>query len=226
MKTCIDFNDFTGLDTELFNLLKKNDTIFRESDTFTKVLENANIIQLVHQIDAFCLSNLIYGYHYTRASRESILKYGLLVRSGETIRNEFLSQYRHIFTQIELNIIESNYLKFNNDQNKETRDNLVFFNFINDYSGTDDLLGYFGGEQVYSPIRNYPSLLYKLSKIGTPLTVKCKLNPNDLNTFIDKPWGKICVSSYHSKINSLVYHICDQDGYQYVPVNPENIEIL
>jgi hypothetical protein len=34
MKAFIDFNDFTGLDPELFNQLEKNDTIFRESETF------------------------------------------------------------------------------------------------------------------------------------------------------------------------------------------------
>ena len=103
-----------------------------------------------------------------------------------------------------------------------------FFNFTKDAlkdSGAELLLKYYGGEQVYFPIFQLPEFGKKLEKIGVPMILRCTLNPNDINTFIEFPWGKIAVSIYHRKVNPEAHQI-DQDGYQNIGVSPENIEII
>ncbi|HUX95063.1 MAG TPA: hypothetical protein VMV47_04960 [Bacteroidales bacterium] len=91
--------------------------------------------------------------------------------------------------------------------------------------GAELLLSYYGGEQVYFPLFELPNIGEKLKNIGIPMILKCTLNPNDINTFIEYPWGKITVSSYH-RIKNPDAIVVDQDGYQKVGVNPENIEII
>lgn len=54
------------------------------------------------------------------------------------------------------------------------------------------------------------------------MIVRCSLDPNQINTFIGNPWGKILFSSFHVLMNPNVYRI-DPDGYQSIPVSPENI---
>lgn len=80
----------------------------------------------------------------------------------------------------------------------------------------------YGGEQVNMCFRYDSNIGKKLKQIGAPLVVRCSLNPNQVNTFIENPWGKIVVSSYHLSQNSEAYQI-DQDGYLTVPVGPKKI---
>lgn len=180
------------------------------------------------KINDFCESNTIIGFHYTRAIPEEITKMGLICRSGETIRDTFMSNWGHLFTNEEKAKIANTWEKYFDNQSKQNRDNIMFFNFTtlalyND--GATRLLQNFGGEQVYMPIESLECIGTKIRRIGQPLILKCKLNPRDINTFIENPWGRIAVSTYHRLVKPEA-HQCDQDGYQKRNVTPENIEII
>lgn len=75
------------------------------------------------------------------------------------------------------------------------------------------------------PLQELKDIGTKIKEIGTPMIIKCVLNPNNLNTFYEYPWGRIAVSTYHSLLNVEALRD-DQDGYQSVNVKPENIEII
>ena len=70
-----------------------------------------------------------------------------------------------------------------------------------------------------------PTIGKKLRKIGKPMILKCTLDPNEINTFIENPWGKIIISSYNRNLNSNAYTV-DQDGYLKRGVPKENVEII
>ena len=75
------------------------------------------------------------------------------------------------------------------------------------------MLGLYGGEQVSMCFELDEPLGLKFGAIGEPMVVRCSLDPNQIRTFIENPWGKILVSSFHSLINPNACQI-DQDGYQ------------
>lgn len=186
------------------------------------------IASLIKDIDHFCSENMVIGVHYTRAIPDDILTHGLRPRSGEEIREQFLSRFRHMFNPDEIVAIKAAWASYYDKRARSSRDHRIWFNFTCNAlknGGADLLLKYYGGEQVYFCIDELPGVGEKLSSIGQPLIVKCALLPAEVRTFIDYPWGTIAVSTYHKHINPDAYQT-DQDGHQTVPVPPDRIELV
>lgn len=190
-----------------------------------ELVENKNVRGLVRDINEYCMQNKIVGIHYTRAEPGSILDKGLTIRSGKEIRDDFLKEHGYLFTDAELTYMKSVWCKYYSHQQSSVRDGRVFFNFTEtalSNRGADFLLEMYGGEQVNMCFEPDESIGSKLNLIGKSMIVRCSLDPHKVKTFIEYPWGKILMSSYHSLLNPDVYRI-DQDGYQFVPVQPEDI---
>ena len=221
----IDLENLIGLPQEFINRLKRFDKIFR----LHKLIEHdENIDEIVIEINNFCLENRIIGYHYTNAIENDILEKGIISRTGQEIRKDFIKNHFHLFTKKEQSQILCQWKEQFDETDVEYRDNHIYFNFTKkalQNGGAELLLNYYGGEQVYFPIYRLKQIGKKLKKIGTPMILKCTLNPNDINTFIEHPWGKIAVSSYN-RIKNPEAHVVDQDGYQKVGVSPENINTI
>ena len=54
------------------------------------IANNEELCSIVEEIDAYCRSNYIKGYHYTRADPKSIKKEGLLCRNATEIQENFI----------------------------------------------------------------------------------------------------------------------------------------
>ncbi|MEH6550088.1 MAG: hypothetical protein V7744_08900 [Pseudomonadales bacterium] len=190
-----------------------------------KLVEHKDVLPLVRSLDNFCMNGSIIGYHFTRAIKENIEKNGLLIRSGDEIRNGFICENGYLFTDKEQRFLQERWSRYFTPGQNNARDNKIFFNFTSSAlrdGGAENLLGLYGGEQVGMCFEMGHPIGEKLANIGQPLVIRCALKPKELNTFIEYPWGKILVSSFHKTINSEAY-IIDQDGYQFVPVSPNNI---
>lgn len=226
--TTINLNDPTGLPESIIHELSIFKEEFKRTDFLDQLEEISEMSELIMKIDEFCMRNEIIGFHYTRANPEDIQIRGLLSRSGQEIRSEFLKKHGKLFTKLETQRIKEAWDRTYGDYDREHRDYHVFFNFtltaLNG-NGAELLLNNFGGEQVYWPLYEMEGVKNKIVNIGTPLVVKCRLNPNDLNTFIQHPWGKIAASTYHRTQNSNAYPI-DQDGYQRTTVPSDKIELI
>lgn len=224
----IDLDNLNGIPTEFLKRLQNFDSEFQKNKFSENLLSNSDISKVIEDINNYCLKNQIFGYHYTRAIPNEILMTGLICRKGDDIRNSFLTNFGHIFTEEELVKIKKAWLNHFDAQQKKSRDGRIFFNFttiaINEF-GAEPLLSNFGGEQIYMPIQELKEIGDKIKNIGSPLILKCKLDPNKIETYYERPWGRIAVSKYHCKIN-LEAHQDDQDGFQIIDVKPENIEII
>lgn len=223
----VNLDNLDGLPEEFLIQLRKYDKMFAQTSSFEKLENDENIHKLIVDINDWCLKNQIIGYHYTNAIQNEILKTGLTPRSGDEIKAAFIKKYFNLFTKNEQMQIEEHWKNGFDEEDVEARDGRIYFNFTKKglkEGLADDLLTYYGGEQVYSALRGLPGMK-KLTKIGIPLILKCTLVPNDISTFHEFPWGRIAVSSYHKQINPDAFRE-DEDGYQAVPVPPENIEIL
>lgn len=230
----VNLENLNGLPLEFVKRLGAFDQIFRSCNCFEEYENNADIKRLTIEIDKFCLTNKVIGYHYTTAIKEDILKTGLLVRTGEDIRIAFVERHFYLFTEEEQATILKTWKDYFGKTADKYRNNRIYFNFTRNglqNSGANLLLNYYGGEQVYFPLYRLPQIEEKLKKIGTPMILKCILNPNNIETFLGNPdlyknpWGRIAVSSYNRFINSEA-RVEDQDGYQQTDVKPENIEII
>lgn len=224
----VNLNNLQGIPDELIGKLTNNHQAFLETDYLENLLEVPEIWNAMVKIDEYCRKGHIIGFHYTRAVPEILLASGLTCRKGEEIRKTFLDDYGSCFTHQEKATIIKMWDAHFDTRQQFLRDNFLFFNFttsaLYDY-GAEPLLTNFGGEQVYMPIFELESISRKIRNLGTPMILKCRLDPSQINTFYEYPWGKIAISSFHSIYNLQACRV-DQDGYQSVNVKPEEIEIL
>lgn len=224
----IDLENLDGISEVIINRLKRFDSLFTDCECLENYYDNDDILQLIIDIDDYCLKNRIIGYHYTNAIENDILEKGIILRNGKEIRNDFITRHFHLFTKSEQNRIIQKWNEYFDEDDVNCRDNIVFFNFTKTAlfnGGAELLLNYYGGEQIFLPIYEEPKIGDKLKKIGIPMILKCILNPNDINTFIEYPWGKIVISSYN-RIKNPNACVVDQDGYQRCEVKPDKIEII
>lgn len=224
----IDLNNLQGLPKELLGNLQNYNQLFNENICLENLLNYDSIVTLIEEINEHCLKNRIFGYHFTRAIPAEIQETGLTCRKGEDIRNTFIAKFGHLFTMDEKLKIKEAWTNYFKSPPQKSRDSRLFFNFttyalVND--GAKPLLTNYGGEQVYKPLEIFEEIGNKIKCIGKPLILRCKLNPNKINTFCENPWGRIAVSTYHRNINREA-HQYDQDGYQNVDVDPVDIEII
>ena len=151
-----------------------------------ELVENPVFQDLIKRITDFSKDRKIIGYHYTRADKDDILKGGLKSRTGQEIRETFLSRYGELFTAEELDTIKNAWKAYFNKNMISCRDYRIFFNLTTTAlfdSGAEPLLQYYGGEQVYMPLKSFPSIAKKIQNIGSPLLIKATLNPCQLKLF-------------------------------------------
>lgn len=224
----VNLSNLNGIPIRFLKELERHDYLFYQNEFLENLLDKEAICEIITRINDFCENNMIIGFHYTRAIPEEITKIGLTCRTGTEIRNTFIANWGYLFTEEEKVGIKNTWENYFDTQSQKGRDNKLFFNFTT-YAlcnrGAERLLQNFGGEQIYMPIESLESIGAKIKNIGEPLILKCKLNPKEINTFYENPWGRIAVSTYHRMVNPEA-HQDDQDGYQNVNVKSENLEII
>jgi len=228
MKNVINLNNLSGLPAEFLAELDRFRNLFLNDMFLDSLLENRSILSIVRAIDTYCMDNQLIGFHYTRAFEHEISSSGLVCRTGLEIRNAFLDNHISAFSEGEIANIKKTWDNHFDLSQQKSRDARLYFNFTTtalNNGGADPLLSSYGGEQVYMPFNEIQLIDKKLKSIGTPMIIKCMLDPNHLNTFWEFPWGRIAVSTYHCQVNRDAIRN-DQDGYQFVNVSAENIEIL
>lgn len=224
----VDFETLSGIPEEFIKRLKLHNDFFMKCHFLEQLVQDKDINHLMVDINNFCSGNTIIGYHYTNAIERDLLEKGIVVRTGRDIRQDFIARHFHLFSEKEQRQILENWEKQFDEQEAKLRDGYIYFNFLKEAlnnGGAEDLLKYYGGEQVYLPLLRLIKIRRKLQRIGIPMILKCKLNPNDITASIENPWGKITVSKYHRTVNPAAI-LEDQDGYQSVGLSPDKIEII
>jgi hypothetical protein len=199
----------------------------RHNEEFSEdLVRHHDVRSLVIDIDKYCMQSRVLGIHYTRAIRADIEKKGLLIRTGSEIRDEFIQRFGDRVHADELEWLRNMWLSHQAKQS-DIRDSMLWFNFTLaelGRSGSEYLLGMYGGEQIHMGIEFDTPIGAKLASIGEPLVVKCALDPHKVDTFIENPRGTILVSSFHLSVEPEAYRI-DQDGKVMHSILPEDIVV-
>lgn len=217
-----------GFPSFFFEEMEKHTELLLNTEFSDELVENPIFQELIDGITDFSKGCKIIGYHYTRADKEDIINGGLKSRTGQEIREVFLSRYGNLFTTEELNIIEKLWDAYFDKTTTINRDLRIFFNLTTAALSNGDakpLLKYYGGEQIYKPLQGVPSIANKLQKIGTPLLIKAILNPRQLYNFYEDDIAKIAISSYHrsKRVDASQY---DCDAYQHEAISTNKIEVI
>ena len=217
-----------GFPSFFFEEMEKHTELLLNKEFSDELIYNPVFQELIERITTFSKDCNIIGFHYTRADKEDIIKSGLKSRSGQEIREAFLSRYGSLFTAEELDTIKKSWNAYFNRTMVESRDHRIFFNLTTTAlfdSGAEPLLKYYGGEQVYMPLKGYPTIAKKLQNIGTPLLIKAILDPHQLQLFDFEDVIKIALASYHRLLRHDAKQ-CDIDCFQTSSIPTRLIKIL
>lgn len=221
----LNLNNLEGLPDEFLTRLSAYDEKFHHNRFWEHFGYEEEIQKIIADIDEWCLKNKVIGYHYTKAFESEIKQKGLISRPGDEIRNEFMRNHFHLFSDDEQKLILQRWEEEFGNDGDELRDYIVNFVFTLKNGGIHEFTSYYGGEQVYLPIYEISSIGDKLKGIGTPKILKCVLDPNDMENVNLIPFGKIAVSTYHRTINSDAL-IFDVTVDLKKDIHPDNIEII
>lgn len=216
VKRTVHLDTLKGLPGKFLKRLSAFRDAFVQNSSSEQLIENNEKLRsIVEEINDYCTSNYIKGYHYTRADPKSIKKEGLLCRNATEIQENFIENYGSLFSYSELLTIQACWSDFPKWSRMSSRDNLIFFNTTDvalRMGGASDLLGYAGGEQVYFALYDHPEILQKLRVIGESQIVVFRVAGSKADgTGMVFPWGLIACSSYHRIFNSEAA-ILDVDG--------------
>lgn len=217
-----------GFPSFFFEEMEKHTELLLNIEFEDELVENPVFQDLIDRITDFSKDCKIIGYHYTRADKDDIIKGGLKSRTGQEIRETFLSRYGKLFIPEELDTIKNAWNAYFNKNMISCRDYRIFFNLTTTAlfdSAAEPLLQYYGGEQVYMPLKGFPSIAKKIQNIGSPLLIKATLNPCQLKLFDYEDIAKVAISSYHRLLRPDASQ-CDRDVYQQKPILPSQIEIV
>lgn len=208
-------------------VLESFEQVIQRSEYLDDLLEHNELLKVAKALDQVCLEKGIVGIHYTKAIRTEIESSGLQPSSGDARRRAFLDQFGHRFTDVQIAGINQIWEKYFSSRQRGVRDNLIWFAFTLaalENGGASRLLTYFGGEQIYMPLTEAREIGAILKTFGEPMIVRCSLDPSNLKTFSEYPWGKIWLSTYHRSRNPNA-HQFDVDAYQTQAVLPADIVI-
>lgn len=206
MEKIIHLDTMEGLPGKFIKKLGKHIDTFKSYSSLEEVVDSEEeIIGILESINEYCTLHWIKGYHYTRADLDTIQNEGLLCRNSQQIHEAFLAKYSSHFDPEELVLMKECWSGFPKWNRMSSRDHRIFFNtttYALRWGGTDELLGIYGGEQLYFPLLPHDGIIRKLRQIGTPQLVTFKVDGKKAEAIGQrKGWGKIVCSSYHQMVN-------------------------
>jgi len=221
----VDLSQLESLPSGVLEHLSEHDSLFKRTAFVEDVMQSRSILAIAHELNDLCMDRGIVGYHFTRAEREEIASKGLLIESGEERRARFLIEHGHRLSADDLAELKKAWHEYFDEAQDDARDNRVWFTttleILSD-RGADRLLSYFGGEVVFMPVARSPRIAKVLGSLGESLVVVCHLDASKAHTFMDSPWGRVLVSTYHRKINRRAHRL-DLDIFQECSLEPSRI---
>jgi len=223
--SCVDLSCIESIPERILSRLKEYKKLFKREEFIDNLSEVPEILEIVEELNDLADKKGIVGYHFTRNFKTSIERNGLIVKTCEERREDFVKEYNTLFTPQQMNrIIDIWNSDFVEGQNK-VRDTRIWFNLTRNglnNRGAELLLSHFGGEVIYFHLMGDAEIKAILMSIGEPMIVKCSLETKSLKTFPLFPWGKVWLSTYQRSINHRA-NFNDPDVYTGSSIKPENI---
>ena len=188
-------------------------------------LTSRSLRGLVARLEEYIHQNKLLSYHCTREPESGFFEtIGVRVLDREAHQREFLSNYGHFFTDVELAAIQTAWQDYFADADQDKGRNGRIWFCLSPYlvinNGTEYFFDYYGGEAIHKPLHRLTSVMEKLSRIGNPVVVETRLDPNELRAF--NPFAIDILSHYHRRINPSA-HIYSVEGKMLRDIRPDEI---
>lgn len=192
------------------------ENLIRDNDTFR---------QISTDLDTHLATQRIWAYHCTKeASPGHFLDTGLRLTNLEEHQAEFLATHGHQFTVSEIDDMKRGWHNhFVVGRQVSIRQNRIYACLSRPLvlsHGTRLFHRYFGGEVIYFPHCNHPTIAPKLAAIGTPVVVEFAVLGSTLNC--RHPMSYYVLSLYHRRLKRSAHRFDSEADFR-IAVPPTDI---
>jgi hypothetical protein len=196
----------------------------------TKYWESArkhpDIRQIEDELEVFLRFQTIQAYHCTREPAPGFFEsHGLRLSDLKSHQDEFLTTYGQLFTSSELVEMQAAWNDYfhRGEMAHVGRNGMVWACLARTLvlsDGTTRFFDYFGGEAIYWPVKDSPTLAPKLRAMGRPVVVELAVPGQDFRT--SQPLAWFVLSQFHQTLNKDA-HLYTAEGRTLRAVRPDEI---
>jgi hypothetical protein len=196
----IRLDNIASLPAKFLSQLQPLDAVFKAHEHIDSVAADPRIRPLVAEIDCYLRQLPVRAYHCTREPEPGYFaQEGLRLTDVEAHQKEFLSAFGCQFTSTERQYMQTawrNY--FEGTGQMRGRNGRLWFCLTAETAlsdGTEVFFKHFGGEAVFMPLKEHPTIAAKLGTIGSPVIVEVKLLPGAPSKYTS--FALPLLSAYH-----------------------------
>ena len=196
----IRLDDVASLPAGFASQLLVFDNVFRAYEHIDSVVADPRIRPLVAELENYLRQRPIRAYHCTREPAPGYFaREGLRLTDIQKHQKEFLSAFGNCFTVTELQDMQTAWRDyFEGTGQTLARNGRLWFCLTEATArsdGTEVFFKHFGGEAIFMPLKEHPTIAVKLAAIGSPVIVEVQLLPGVTpeHTYFARP----LLSAYH-----------------------------
>jgi hypothetical protein len=198
--------------------------LFRQHEYIDSLMQDPRAGRLQYDLEDYLRTQPVRGYHCTREPMPGYFSnHGLRLTDIASHQAEFLSQWGHLFTDSEkedMRRARNSY--FVGTGQERARNGMLWFCLTECSArayGTRVFFDYFGGEAVFMPLKDHPTVALKLGQIGTPVVVEARLQPG---TTAPLRLALPLLSAYHRTVRPDA-HVWEAETNIRRPVPPADV---
>jgi hypothetical protein len=217
-------DDVAALPAAFVARLKPLQPLFREYEYIDSLAQDARARQLYYDLEDHLRTQAVRGYHCTREpATDYFSTHGLRLTDIASHQAEFLETWGHVFTDREKDDMRRAWAEYFVGTGQErARNGMLWFCLTEGTARSDGarvFLDQFGGEAVFMPLKDHPTIAPKLRQIGRPVIVEARLQPG---TTAPLRLALPLLSAYHRTIRPDA-HVWEAETNVRQPVPPADV---
>jgi hypothetical protein len=214
-----------ALSAEFVIQLAGHRPLFQQHQSLETILQNRSVRTIADNLEVYLKQQRLHGYHCTKEPRFGFFEtHGLRTTNVQAHQAEFLAKFGNRFDAHEVVYMKAAWADyFEREGQRKLRDGFVWACLSRSQiknSGTETFFRFFGGESIFMPLQNNPSIMSKLEAIGRPVVVEVALPGSDLNACYKMSLAVL--SHYHATIRPDA-HPYESEAHLPQPVPPADI---
>lgn len=178
----IRLDDVSAIPAPFLPRLKALEAQFRRHEYIDSVTQDPVARAVQYDLEDYLRTQPVLGYHCTREPTPGYFTaQGLRLTDIATHQAEFLATFGHVFTEGEKGDMHRAWNSyFVGTEQARARNGMLWFCLTEataHSSGTQVFFDHFGGEAVFMPLKDHPTIAPKLGQIGSPVVVEARLQP-------------------------------------------------
>lgn len=196
----IRLDDVASLPEMFASQLRAFDNLFQAHEHIDSVVADPRIRPLVAELENYLRQQPVRAYHCTREPMPGYFaREGLRLTNVVAHQKEFLSAFRNCFTVNELQDMQTAWRDYFEGTGQILERNGRLWFCLTAATATSDgaevFFKYFGGEAIFMPLKDHPTIAAKLSTIGSPVIVEVQLLPGVAPRYTS--FARPLLSAYH-----------------------------